>query len=185
MITLLPSPQRNAISDEGNQKGPRSVCGFNAPTTQPRRHRAGQQHHDCRGHRPGRGGRLQKSREFPMWLLPAGRFLVVAGSRGKFSGGGQFLCKKSRDFPWWLVPAGRVPVEASSRPKIPVNFRDGKILHEKFPRTKIVPEEGPGYFGTGPRDNFKLLTFTRKKSTDHSTTPCTNQIRVLACILTF
>ena len=93
----------------------------------PQRHnpgdRAGQQHEHCRGHRSGRGGRLQKSREF-QWRLPAGRFPVVAGCRGKFSRDGRILYKKSRELPWWLVPAGRVRVEASSRPKIPVNSRD-------------------------------------------------------------
>ena len=128
MTTLLPSPQRNAISDERDQKSPRSVCGFNAQTTQPRRHRAGQQHEHCRGHRPGRRGRLQKSREFPWWLLPVvgdsrGKFSrgdrspvqkipwvpVVVSSRGKGFRGGQFPSKTPREFPWWLNPAGKVP----------------------------------------------------------------------------
>ena len=117
-------PRSGTPSQMRETRRVRVPCVASTPR-QPRRHRAGQQHEHCRGHRPGRGGRLQKSREFPWWLLPAGRFPVVAGSRGMFSRGGRFLYKKSREFPWWLVPAVRVSVEASSRPKTPLNSCDG------------------------------------------------------------
>ena len=143
MRTLLPSPQRNAISD-GDQKGSRSVCGFNAPTTQRRRRRAGQQHEHCRGHRPPRAWwALTKSREFPWWLLPAGRFPVVAGSRRKFSRGGRFRYKKSRAFPWWLVPREGFtrwpnPVQTIPSNPVVVNPRRKSSQHQKsFPRTAL------------------------------------------------
>ena len=38
---------------------------------------------------------------------------------------------------------GSFPVLAGSRANNPVNSRDGEILQEKFPRSKLVLVEGP------------------------------------------
>ena len=59
---------------------------------------------------------IEKSREFPWWLVPAGRYPVMDDS-----------CTtnpmNSRD--GYVVPAGRVSVAGGSRTKNPVNSRGG------------------------------------------------------------
>lgn len=102
----IPSPQRNAVTDYGDQVGPYFVfrVWFQRPNV-----------NSCGDY------------------FLAGRILVVAGSRGKFSRGGRFPYKKirnfpkmfssrekgcrggqfpsehTREFPWWPNLSGQVP----------------------------------------------------------------------------
>ena len=109
MTTFLTSPQRNAIADEGDQKGPCCACGFNAPTPQPRR----------------------------QWLVPAGRFPVAASSRWRFAHGGRFPYKKSREFPWRLNIAGEVP-KIKNRCRGPWKIISGTLPNVRFITTSGI-----------------------------------------------